>query len=163
MKRSIPKISGCPTTSCWILKYESQHAFWAILTHKHLHIGIHITYVTVYRVNRLKAKRAQMFDSWFDKMTNSARTDDSAFKWVLQKFCNSYVHLIYYYTIVSQSQVDKWVQMLTYIRMNNVITLEWLKKHSCSTCTPKFHAKAENSRSMRAEVQVTPSWQSSMS
>ncbi len=62
---------------------------------------------------------------------------------------------IYEYAIAAQSQVDQWEQMLTYVWTN--VTLKH-RKHSCSTCTAKFHTQAVTEH----RCQRSLSWQSSM-
>ncbi len=83
-------------------------------------------------------QRRESANTWqlTDRMTSAAMTDDSSFK------CkNSYVQLIYGYNIAAQSQVDKLVQMWTYI------CIPFL-------CTPNFHTKAPTDRRASESVQV---------
>ncbi len=90
-------------------------------------------------INITKAERALLFDSWLAEW--------HVLQWQMT------VHLSILYTLLrllcsvnmlkttaAQNQMDKQVQILTYIWIN--VTSEWLWKHLCSTCTSKFCAKA---------------------
>lgn len=60
---SMPKITGCPSTSGPILQYTSQHAFLAIPSHNPLWRETYATYPTMCHANLNKAERAQTFDN----------------------------------------------------------------------------------------------------